>query len=187
MGVLPPVSLSDAIRNNRRAWSRLSGCEKPPADPYTEHYLEGLFARLPLQRHNPFSWEQVANGFLEALKQPDGCRADLVLVSVRNGSIAALTCRNTSWGVLSHFREFKFLLAAAAQLSSSSDVPLVDAAFVLDLTDRADRKWADGILPRFASTHGACAASLPIPITLKGFGSNGLLATRTHATCHLLS
>ena len=46
-------------------------------------------------------------------------------------------------------------------------------AFVLDLTDRADLRWAGNErLPRLASTNGACAASLPVPIMLKGYQSN---------------
>ena len=163
-------SLSDALHNDRVAWSRLQGCERIPSDPYSQGFLNSLFDRLPQQK-TPLQWERVLSAWEEAIQQPGGCSNDLILVSIRDGTIAAVACQNASKGTLTHFREFKFLLSAAMQLVDDGD--RVDAAFVLDLTDRADLRWAaDERLPRFASTSGACAASLPVPIMLKGYSSN---------------
>ena len=105
-------TLLDALSGSRHAWSKLPGCEEAPRDPYSSEYLEKLFARLPKPRA-PLRWERVLDAWQEAMEAPGGCNNDLILVSVRNHSIAAVACQNISKGSLAHFREFKFLLVYA--------------------------------------------------------------------------
>ena len=101
----------------------------------------------------------------------EGCFTDLVLVVVHGGKVAAATCANTSVGTLTHYREFKFaLVSALAGLGPEGSKP-PDVAFILDLTDRADVRLENDV-PKLASSAGACAQSLPAPISLKGYGSN---------------
>ena len=89
--------------------------------------------------------------------------SDMLLVSVYRGEIAAALCSKlSSVGVLRRWLEFRRHLAAAVSAGGP------DAAFVLDLSDRAD---VDIGLPKLAST-GGCAANLPIPFALKGYGFN---------------
>ena len=101
----------------------------------------------------------------------EGCFTDLVLVVVHGGKVAAATCANTSVGTLTHYREFKFaLVSALAGLGPEGSKP-PDVAFILDLTDRADVRLENDV-PKLASSAGACAQALPVPISLKGYGSN---------------
>ena len=100
-----------------------------------------------------------------------GLLHDLVLVVVHGGKVAAATCANTSVGTLTHYREFKFaLVSALAGLGPEGSKP-PDVAFILDLTDRADVRLENDV-PKLASSAGACAQALPVPISLKGYGSN---------------
>ena len=107
--------------------------------------------------------------FTHALQR--SCFENLVLVSVYDGKVAAAACANTSVGALTHYREFKFaLVSALAGLGPEGSKP-PDVAFILDLTDRAAIRLKDDV-PKLASSAGACAQSLPAPISLKGYGSN---------------
>lgn len=172
-------------QNERSAWATLKGCERPPADPYTEAFFEDLFRRLPTGV--PQSWEDVYHSWVRASipERPSqtsaSCKSSLILVSVFKGRVAAAMCedarfRRLQLGALGHYRVFKYLLAAAMAGATTARPP--DSLFILDLSDRADTVVSGAV--KLASSTGACTnASLPVPISLKGFGYN-LLASRWH-------
>ena len=152
------------------AWRALPGCESPQPDPYTPAFVDSLFTTLtPRQR---LRWADVEARWTSALLEQSAWMAatraanecsDMLLVSVYRGEIAAALCSKlSSVGVLRRWLEFRRHLAAAVSAGGP------DAAFVLDLSDRAD---VDIGLPKLAST-GGCAANLPIPFALKGYGFN---------------
>ena len=152
------------------AWRSLPGCESPPPDPYTPAFVDSLFTTVtPRQR---LRWADVEarwtsavleqSAWMAATRAANEC-SDMLLVSVYRGEIAAALCSKlSSVGVLRRWLEFRRHLAAAVSAGGP------DAAFVLDLSDRAD---VDIGLPKLAST-GGCAANLPIPFALKGYGFN---------------
>jgi len=152
------------------AWRALPGCESPQPDPYTADFVDSLFTTVtPRQR---LRWADVEarwtsavleqSAWMAATRAANEC-SDMLLVSVYRGEIAAALCSKlSSVGVLRRWLEFRRHLAAAVSAGGP------DAAFVLDLSDRAD---VDIGLPKLAST-GGCAANLPIPFALKGYGFN---------------
>jgi len=166
----PSLRLDASARHARDAWASLPGCEATPADPYSDAYLDRLVDRVrPRLRGRKLPWSAVMASFTHALQR--SCFENLVLVSVYDGKVAAAACANTSVGALTHYREFKFaLVSALAGLGPEGSKP-PDVAFILDLTDRAAIRLKDDV-PKLASSAGACAQSLPAPISLKGYGSN---------------
>ena len=185
-------SLQEILRNERRAYSTLPGCETEPPDPYSDAFMESMPWPPPRPSVSELDAENEASGKLEpdelaqiwrqaVVTSPHAC-ADLLLVSVFDGEIAAAACGNVSASTLNAYYEFKFVLAVAL----SEVVPVArraaNSVFLLDLGSRADapvppragqmdldekEKWT---LPRLASSGGS-ASRLPVPIALPGFGS----------------
>ena len=185
--------MAEFARRERQAWSTLPGCEATPVDPYSESHLDSLLSRLPPAP--PRSWDDVFTAWRgsqptssrdePAAAVPAGCSGGMVLVSVYKGRVAAAACdivamRRLAAGTLSHYRVFKYILTAALAGLASDGTKPPDALFILDLTDRADLRLP-GNVPKLASSSGACAASLPVPISLKGLGHT-ILASRDGAT-----
>ena len=131
-GLLPAMgwSLQEFARHERRAWARLRGCKAPPVDPYTDTFVDSLF---PPSTQRSARAADVLHAYRHTVqhgppgRQRSAC-ADLLIVSVHGGEIAAASCANVSKGALTSFHEFKFILANAVQLA-----PHVDALFLLDL------------------------------------------------------
>ena len=146
--LLPGWSHEELTRHERRAWSSLPGCSEPPVDPYTEAFLDATLPPPPPQPHRPLprpadvlqAWRHTTlSGRLS--RRRNSC-ADLLLVSLFDGEIAAVGCGNgsqgllaskvcyrprgtqhalcicelrTYWqGTLAAYHEFKFVLHAAA-------------------------------------------------------------------------
>lgn len=186
-------SLAEISKNARRAFSRLPGCEAAPPDPYSDAFMELLPWPAPRPAMSELDTENEATGLLEpdeviqmwrraVLSAPHAC-ADLLLVSVYNGEIAAAACKNVSAITLSAYFEFKFVLAAALSDVVPRARRAADSIFLLDLGSRADapvpqRHGSFGagadetsfVLPKLAAS-GGCASRLPVPIALPGFGS----------------
>ena len=161
-----------SVKHERDAWRSLAGCEAPPADPYSDLYFERLMSSLPPAA--PRSWEAVVVAFEATLSNPtsdSSCASGLILVSIFRGRVTAAVCEQATLGTLAQYRAFRYVLALAlAGLSSDGRRP-PDASFVLDLGDRSDLRLR-GDVPKLAATTGGCAASLPVPIALKGFNDN---------------
>ena len=185
-------SLQEIQRNERRAYSTLPGCETEPPDPYSDAFMESMPWPPPRPSVSELDAENEASGKLEpdelvqiwrraVVSSPHAC-ADLLLVSVFDGEIAAAACGNVSANTLNAYYEFKFVLAVAL----SDVVPVArraaNSVFLLDLGSRADapipprtgqmdldekEKWT---LPKLASSGGS-ASRLPVPVALPGFGS----------------
>ena len=81
-----------------------------------------------------------------------------------------------AFGALVHYRVFKYILSVALTGLATDGRRPPDALFMLDLSDRADVRTA-GDVPKLAASSGACSASIPVPISLKGLGHN-ILASR---------
>ena len=167
-------SLQEILRNERRAYSTLPGCETEPPDPYSDAFMESMPWPPPRPSVSELDAENEASGKLEpdelaqiwrqaVVTSPHAC-ADLLLVSVFDGEIAAAACGNVSASTLNAYYEFKFVLAVAL----SEVVPVArraaNSVFLLDVGSRADapvppragqmdldekEKWT---LPRLASS-----------------------------------
>lgn len=105
--LLPGWSHEELTRHERRAWSSLPGCSELPVDPYTEAFLDAtLPPPLQSQPHRPLprpadvlqAWRHTTlSGRLS--RRRNSC-ADLLLVSLFEGEIAAVGCGNGSQGLL---------------------------------------------------------------------------------------
>ena len=104
--LLPGWSHEELTRHERRAWSSLPGCSEPPVDPYTEAFLDATLPPPPPQPHRPLprpadvlqAWRHTTlSGRLS--RRRNSC-ADLLLVSLFDGEIAAVGCGNGSQGLL---------------------------------------------------------------------------------------
>ena len=105
--LLPAWSHEELTRHERRAWSSLPGCSEPPVDPYTEAFLDAtLSPPQPQPPHRPLprpadvlqAWRHTTlSGRLS--RRRNSC-ADLLLVSLFDGEIAAVGCGNGSQGLL---------------------------------------------------------------------------------------
>ena len=104
--LLPGWSHEELTRHERRAWSSLPGCSEPPVDPYTEAFLDATLPPPPPQPHRPLprpadvlqAWHHTTlSGRLS--RRRNSC-ADLLLVSLFDGEIAAVGCGNGSQGLL---------------------------------------------------------------------------------------
>ena len=104
--LLPGWSHEELARHERRAWSSLPGCSELPADPYTEAFIDSALPlpRQQLQRILPRladvlqAWRHTTlSGRLA--RRRTAC-ADLLLVSLFDGEIAAVGCGNGSSGLL---------------------------------------------------------------------------------------
>ena len=104
--LLPAWSHEELTRHERRAWSSLPGCSEPPVDPYTEAFLDATLPPPPPQPHRPLprpadvlqAWRHTTlSGRLS--RRRNSC-ADLLLVSLFDGEIAAVGCGNGSQGLL---------------------------------------------------------------------------------------
>ena len=141
-------SLQEILRNERRAYSTLPGCETEPPDPYSDAFMESMPWPPPRPSVSELDAENEASGKLEpdelaqiwrqaVVTSPHAC-ADLLLVSVFDGEIAAAACGNVSASTLNAYYEFKFVLAVAL----SEVVPVArraaNSVFLLDLGSRAD-------------------------------------------------
>ena len=106
--LLPGWSHEELTRHERRAWSSLPGCSELPVDPYTEAFLDATLPPAPPQSqpHRPLprpadvlqAWRHTTlTGRLS--RRRNSC-ADLLLVSLFEGEIAAVGCGNGSQGLL---------------------------------------------------------------------------------------
>ena len=143
-------SHEELARHERRAWSSLPGCSEPPVDPYTEAFLDATLLPPQQHLHRPLprpadvlqAWRHTTLSGRTSRRNKT-C-ADLLLVSLFEGEIAAVGCGNSSQGLLASkgtlaaYHEFKFVLhaAASALLPASHRAP--NALFLLDLGDRAN-------------------------------------------------
>ena len=159
--------IQQLFRSERAAWLQLSECGLKPTDPYSNALAESLAGSSSAL----LNWSSVQSEWRKWILRDGVCSAQLILVSISAGEIAAVTCVNASKGTLSRYRTFKLYLSAAlAGLGSAPPPP--DVAFVLDLTDRGD--WASRVdlkVPSFASSRG-CRRNLPVPFAVKGWGSD---------------
>ena len=185
MSLPNPSTLESFVRHERSAWQWLPGCETTPDNPYTAEFLDGLFKRLPQESH-PERWDDVLSAWRSAAIGKDGrCASNLVLLSLYKGRVTAAVCdqgshaRRTQLGGLGHLRVFLYVLGGAVSGLASDGQRPPDVLVILDLSDRADTP-VPGDVPKLASTTGACAASLPVPISLKGYDHN-MLASRWYA------
>ena len=188
------------MRNERRAWMSCPACRRPPENPYSDTRVAELVASV-LPSGKALPWSAVEAAWRRATLLKDGvCGSELILVSVVTGadgsppSVHAAACLNASLGVLWRYKEFKFYLQLALHgLASGGARPPESFAFVLDLTDRGDGGYGGGgpwvrddgrftkhvllapdgtRLPKLASSGPpGCAANLPVPFGLKGFGA----------------
>ena len=143
-------SHEELARHERRAWSSLPGCSELPVDPYTEAFLDATLTPPQQQPHRPLprpadvlqAWRHTTlSGRLS--RRRNSC-ADLLLVSLFEGEIAAVGCGNSSQGLLASkgtlaaYHEFKFVLHAAASAALPASHRAPNALFLLDLGDRAN-------------------------------------------------
>jgi len=160
------------FRSERAAWQQLCGLV-PPADPYSDSFAESLVgaSSSELQARQRYRWSSVQTEWRKQVLRDGVCSAQLILVSVSKGEIAALACVNASRGTLSRYRTFKLYLSAALAGMGSAPPP-PDVIFVLDLSDRGDGASRMGLgVPSFASSAG-CRRNIPVPFALKGWGSD---------------
>ena len=175
--------MEEHTRHERFAWQSLAGCERPPPNPYTADFLDGLFRHVETGARRQ-SWDGVLAAWRAAAIGGDGrCASGLVLLSLYKGRVSAAVCdqgpreRRAQMGGLGHLRVLLYVLSGAVAGLATDGTKPPDALAILDLSDRADTAMPDGVL-KLASTTGACGGSaLPVPVSLKGYDHN-MLASR---------